>query len=233
MVFCRRRPLVETGPKLGDIEVGASVYINENGSPVEYLVVNQGIPENSSLYDASCDGTWVLRKDIHSNRVWDSTNNDYANSDIFAWENGDFLNTLDANVREMIVQVKIPYWNGPGSGGSLATGANGLSCKVFSLGAYEVGWTTSDDAYFPVDGVKLSYFDSGTGTAANNRRIANYNGSANSWWLRSPRTNDAGNVWSVLLNGYYTYLYYGNSYGIRPAMIFPFDTTLGDNNLIA
>lgn len=38
--------------------------LNEKGTPVDYLVVNQGIPEDSPLYDASCEGTWLLRKDI-------------------------------------------------------------------------------------------------------------------------------------------------------------------------
>ena len=46
-----------------DIAVGSSVYLLENGSPVEWIVVNQGIPSSSSLYDSSCDGTWLMRKD--------------------------------------------------------------------------------------------------------------------------------------------------------------------------
>ena len=45
-----------------DIAVGSTVKLMEGGTAVEYLVVNQGIPSNSSLYDASCDGTWLLRK---------------------------------------------------------------------------------------------------------------------------------------------------------------------------
>ena len=40
-----------------DLAVGSSVYLMENGAAAEYLVVNQGVPSNSSLYDASCDGT--------------------------------------------------------------------------------------------------------------------------------------------------------------------------------
>ena len=233
MVFCRRRPLVETGPKLGDIEVGASVYINENGSPVEYLVVNQGIPENSNLYDASCDGTWVLRKDIHSNRVWDSSDNDYQNSDIFAWLNGAFLGTMYSNVQNMIAQVKIPYVNGTGSSGSVASGANGLSCKIFLLSGYEVGWTNIHNSYFPTDGARLSYFVPGNLSIANNKRIANYNGSATDWWLRSPDTLGTNSVWDVGSNGYYGSWYCGYTYGVRPALVLPFDTPVDDNMLIA
>ena len=39
------------------LSIGTTVKLMEGGTAVEYLVVNQGIPENSSLYDASCDGT--------------------------------------------------------------------------------------------------------------------------------------------------------------------------------
>ena len=62
-----------------DIAVGSSVYMNENGTPVEYLVVNQGIPSASSLYDASCDGTWLLRKDIYITQAFNNTNDNGYN----------------------------------------------------------------------------------------------------------------------------------------------------------
>ena len=46
-----------TGILASDLAVGDIVKLTENGTPVEYIVVNQGIPENSGLYDASCNGT--------------------------------------------------------------------------------------------------------------------------------------------------------------------------------
>ena len=61
---------VATDKPLGDYAVGGIVKLNENGSPVDYLVVHQGLP--SSMYDASCDGTWLLRKNIVEKRAWDS-----------------------------------------------------------------------------------------------------------------------------------------------------------------
>ena len=53
---------------LGNVTVGSIVKLKENGSPVDYLVVHQGKP--SSLYDESCNGTWLLRKDIYANKQW-------------------------------------------------------------------------------------------------------------------------------------------------------------------
>ena len=160
--------------KLGTKAVGSVLKLNLNGSPKNFIVVHQGKP--SSLYDDSCDGTWLLMQDIYSTRQWDGSNNDYKNSDIHSWLNGTFLNLFDANIREAIKQVKIPYHNGTGSSGSVASGANGLSCKIFLPSGYELGWTKSDNSYFPQDGAKLDYFTAGTGSAANKKRIAKYNG---------------------------------------------------------
>src|SRR5699024_11719736 len=182
-----------------------------------FIVVHQGKP--SSLYDDSCDGTWVLMQDIHSTRQWDGSNNDYKNSDIRSWLNGTFLNLFDANIREAIKQVKIPYHNGTGSSGSVASGANGLSCKIFLLSGYELGWTKSDNSYFPQDGAKLDYFTAGTGSAANNKRIAKYNGSAANWWTRSPRTYGSGGVWGVVSVGDYNNYWYNLTDGVRPAFL--------------
>ncbi len=221
-----RKGEVHTAPVTGilaqDIAVGSVVKLMEGGTAVEYLVVNQGIPGNSSLYDASCDGTWLLRKDIHSNRVWNTSNvNKYESSAINTWLNGDFFNTLGSVEQAAIKQVKLPYRKNGGSGGTNQSGANGLLCKIFLLSGYEVGWTTSNSQYFPQDGAKLSYFESGTGTSAQNKRIANLNGSAAYWWLRSPATIDTIYGWLVLPSGGFSYSRPSNSDGIRPALVLP------------
>ena len=211
-----------TGVLASSLAVGSTVKLMEGGAAVEYLVVNQGIPGNSSLYDASCDGTWLLRKDIHSDRKWHTRDvNEYESSAINTWLNGEFFNTLGSAEQAAIKQVKIPYRKDGGSYGTDQSGANGLSCKVFLLSGYEVGWTTSDYSYCPVDGAKLSYFESGTGTPANNKRIANLNGSAAYWWLRSPSTSYTSNVWYVYTDGGYGSSFASNSFGIRPALVLP------------
>lgn len=211
--------------------VGSTVKLKVNGTAKEFIVVHQGKP--SSLYDDSCNGTWLLMKDIYENRVWQSGNiNKYESSDIHTYLNNTFLNLFESNIRDAIKQVKIPYRKNGGSGGTDQSGANGLSAKIFLLSGYEVGWTTSDYSYFPVDGAKLSYFESGTGTSANNKRIANLNGSAADWWLRSPYTGSTGYVWIVHTSG----SYYGSasdSYGIRPALILPSTLLVSDDGTVS
>ena len=217
--------------KLGTKAVGSVLKLNLNGSPKNFIVVHQGKP--SSLYDDSCDGTWVLMQDIHSTRQWDGSNNDYKNSDIHSWLNGTFLNLFDANIREAIKQVKIPYHNGTGSSGSVASGANGLSCKIFLLSGYELGWTKSDSSYFPQDGAKLDYFTAGTGSAANKKRIAKYNGSATYWWTRSPDTDFSYYVWNVNSDGYCSSWYYNDTYGVRPAFVLPSTLSVSDDGTVS
>ena len=133
--------------KLGTKAVGSIVKIKVNGASKDFIVVQQGNP-NTSTYDSSCNGTWLLMKDIYTTSTF-GNNNSYKDSSIHTYLNGTFYNLIDSNIRAAIKQVKIPYQNGTGSGGSLATGSNGLSTKVFLLSGYEVGWTTSDNGYFP------------------------------------------------------------------------------------
>lgn len=212
--------------------VGSTVKLKVNGTAKEFIVVHQGKP--SSLYDDSCNGTWLLMKDIYENRVWQSGNiNKYESSDIHTYLNNTFLNLFDSNIKDAIKQVKIPYRKNGGSGGTNQSGANGLSCKIFLLSGYEVGWTSGDNQYFPQDGAKLSYFESGTGTSANNKRIANLNGSAAYWWLRSPYTYDASRVWLVSSSGGCSNYHASNSYGIRPALILPSTLLVSDDGTVS
>lgn len=230
--FTRRGAPPSLGTRLGDLEVGTIVHIKENGTYQDYLIVNQGLP--SSMYDSSCDGTWLLRKDIYSEQQWnDVAHNAYASSTIHTYLNGTFLNLFDSGTKEAIKQVKIPYVNGIGLIGSVASGSNGLSTKIFLLAGYEVGYSTRDNLYFPVDGAKLTYFESGTGDSAFNKRVANYNGSATDYWLRSPFANDYSYVWIIYAgNGYSDVIFCTNLLGVRPALVFPFDILVDSNNNI-
>ena len=213
---------------ISTLAVGSSVHLNVGGVRTEFLVVHQGLP--SSMYDASCNGTWLLMKDIYKKHQWHNSDvNKYESSAIHSYLNSTFLNLFDSNIRDAIKQVKIPYRKGGGSGGTNQSGANGLPCKVFLLSGYEVGWTTSDNINFPVDGSKLAYFESGTGSSANNKRIAKLNGSAALWRLRSPKTDDANNAWDVYSDGYYNNYYASYLNGILPALVFPSNLLVDDS----
>ena len=211
--------------------VGSIVKIKVNGTLRDFIVVQQGKP--SSIYDESCNGTWLLMKDLYESRQWHSSNvNDYANSTIRSYLNSTFLNLIDEQIRNQIKQVKIPYRPGSGTSMTVNSGANGLSAKIFLLSNIEVGGQT-DWSYMPHDGARLAYFEYGTGTSANNKRLAYLNGSAANWWLRSPYTYNSLNAWSVYSSGYSNGASScSNSFGIRPALILPSTLLVSDDGSV-
>ena len=207
--------------KLSTKAVGSIVKIKVNGAAKDFIIVHQGLP--SSAYDASCNGVWVVMKDIYTTMKWDGSNNDYLNSDMTAYLNGTFISLIDADIRNAIKQVKIPYTNY--SNNNVMSGSNGLSCKVFLLSGTEVGF--SGVSYMNTEGAKLSYFDSAS------KRVA-YNGSsAAAWWLRSPHTYGSYDVWTVRSDGSYVNWYYRGAYGVRPAYVLPSTLVVSDDGTVS
>lgn len=207
--------------KLSTKAVGSIVKIKVNGAAKDFIIVHQGLP--SSAYDASCNGVWVVMKDIYTTMKWDGSNNDYLNSDMTAYLNGTFISLIDADIRNAIKQVKIPYTNY--SNNNVMSGSNGLSCKVFLLSGTEVGF--SGVSYMNTEGAKLSYFDSAS------KRVA-YNGSSAAvWWLRSPYANGSYSVWHVGSDGSSGRWGYDNTYGVRPAFVLPSTLVVSDDGTVS
>ena len=200
--------------------VGDTIYIKENGTRQPYLIVHKGSP--STAYSGFDNGVVVLRKDIHSKGVYDSSTNDYANSDLHSWGNNTFLNTIDSEIRNQIMNVKIPYRRGT-SGSSVSSGANGLQCKVFFLSTKEVD---STESYSPNEGAVFSYFKGG----GDSKRIARYNGQADYWWLRSPYRTHGGVAYDVFPDGDVDGCHVGwDSCGRRPAFVLPSSLFVSDD----
>lgn len=218
---------------LGTKAVGSIVKIKENGTPVEYIVVHQGLPD-ASMYDASCNGTWLLRKNLGTRMEFDTSDLDYQNSDVHLYLNGTFIGVLDNTVQSKIKQVKIPHIVGNSENKIVESGANGLSCKIFLLSAYEVGFTTNDSSAFTIDGTKLSYFIVGVDTeeAKNRRKAVPDGGGTGSYWLRSGCCLDDRYIMAVTYEGHYARLRYNNESSIRPAMILPSSMTVNDSGLV-
>ena len=225
---------VVTGIFSGDLAVGSVVKLIENGVATEYLVVNQGKPSGSSLYDDSCDGTWLLRNNIYENREWHSSRvNDYENSTIQSYLNSTFLNLFDANTKSIIKQVKIPYRKGSGKDTTVTSGTNGLSAKIFLLSATEVSFSSN---FMPSsEGMELSYFSGCSDTSSDNKRVSKLNGTAIAWWLRSPFCHASlSSTISICVSstGGFSNDYCNGSHGIRPALILPKNAIFDETTLI-
>lgn len=221
-----QRQIFSAVTKVGDLEIGDILPIKENGIAQNYLVVHQGKP--GSMYDESCDGTWLLMQDCYEMRRWHSSdNNDYENSTIDNYLNTTFLNLFESNIRDAIKQVKIPYRKGAGYRKTVTSGSSGLSTKIFLLSSTEVNLV---HGYEPTnEGACLSYFSGTAQNGADKKRVAKLNGSATSWWLRSPYcysySGSSGALY-VYGNGSWRGSGCSNSYGIRPAFVLPKDFVL-------
>ena len=212
---------------LGSKAVGSTIKLKVNGSARNFIVVHQGKP--SSVYDDSCAGTWLLMKDIYESRQWDSSNtNDYAKSTIHSYLNSTFMNLVESSIKNAIKQVKIPYRKGHGTSKTVTSGSNGLSAKIFLLSATETSF--SYGSMPSGEGAELAYFKGCADLYSDSKRVAYLNGSATSWWLRSPGCNvSAKRALVVGSDGDSGDTSCSYSYGIRPALIIP-STTLVDES---
>ena len=210
--------------------IGSTIKLKVNGSAKDFIVVHQGKP--SSVYDDSCNGTWLLMKDIYENRQWHSSNtNDYANSTIHSYLNSTFLNLFESNIKNAIKQVKLPYRKGSGTSTTVTSGSNGLSAKIFLLSATETSFSFSS---MPSgEGAELAYFKGCADNSSDSKRVAYLNGSATRWWLRSPNCNHFYYALYVSFNGDWDYLNCSDSYGIRPALILPSTLLVSDDGTVS
>ncbi len=213
------------GSAAGDLLVGQTVAIKESGTPIPYLVVHQGNPD-AGLYDASCEGTWFLRNEIKAMRTYGSSRfynysamPDFLDPDI----SGSATSGLDENIKNAMKVVQIPYH---ASTGGVMSGANGLPCKAFILGAYEYGAKT--DFTLPDDGAALDYFKDNN----SNDRIAYYSGQPVIHWTRSDKINGS-TMWVVSETGLLISKTISNSCGVRPAFILPYDYQFEESEVIA
>lgn len=210
--------------------IGSTIKLKVNGSAKDFIVVHQGKP--SSVYDDSCNGTWLLMKDIYESRQWHSSNtNDYANSTIHSYLNSTFLAMFDSNIQKAIKQVKLPYRKGSGTSTTVTSGSNGLSAKIFLLSATETSFSFS---YMPSgEGAELAYFKGCADNSSDSKRVAYLNGSAASWWLRSPLCVNFDYALGVGSDGGWGGDYCSYSYGVRPALILPSTLLVSDDGTVS
>lgn len=215
---------------ISELPVGTSVYADYNGVRTEFIVIQQGNPD-PAIYDDSCNGTWLLIKDIFEKYVWYnnavSTKKYYYDRSVLKSKlDKEVLNKFSANMKSMIKQVKIPAmitgWD------AIKYGSEGLDAKLFLLSAAEILGT--DAEMFDNDGAQLSYFAENTDLTT---RIAYYNGTAIWWWLRSNRItsqSSSNSIYVIMQNGQRASTNsFSSQNGNRFAFIMPSETLIDDN----
>lgn len=209
--------------RLGDMAVGSTVKIKVNGTLMDFIIVQQGNPD-STIYDASCNGTWVLMNVLYILQKWDSRHPDYASSDISDYLRNSFFNLLEPGCRSAIKSVKIPYVDNE----TVQYGANGLPVTVFLLSASELGWTSSNVSIYK-EGSRLSRFHDGLSST----RVAHYKGISRYYWTRSKARGYSDGVVVVTSDGDpEVKTVYANDVGVRPAFILPKEQLVSSNGTI-
>lgn len=207
--------------KLGNVAVGSIVKIKISEAERDFIVVQHGKP--SSRYDESCNGTWLLLKDIYATTYFSGYRSEYEGSNVDKYITGaNFFGKIDPVIQAVIKEAIIPFHSGDDRGiDEDCYGKYGLSRKVFLLSTSEVTTESSQGNGASRIGAQLSYFKTGAS------KIAYYSGSASAWWTRTPNcfarnTNnyiDANGTLGGDSNGGSGIV--GSYLGVRPAFILP------------
>lgn len=233
---------------LGARNVGDIVQINEDGVPTDFIVVHKGNPD-PEIYDASCDGVWVLRKrTLHGKVTHLGTETKYAfeNSKYKAFLDGEYYNSFDESIKSSVISVKLPHKIGGNDASQpLVNKEDGLEAKVFLLSSREVGLLNdeiikygTEELNTPEDGAKLDYF-----TDNDSRKATYFTGRTDApsrYILRTPAAYSSdyaviveGNgsfhidrIRGAMANGVYLGL------PVRPAFILPYNVLVDSDGVV-
>ena len=193
-----------SGKPLSEFAEGDIVYINENGSPVEFYVAKHD-------YESELNGdgrTLLVRKSNFGEKcAWNSSGvTTYADSDIDTWLNSTYKELLDNYIKNVIGTTKFYYTIGNND-----WTVTSLERSIFLLSVTEFGgynsYAKTEGSKLPISSVLYKTFEA--------------------QWTRSPYANFAG------ASNKYVFLIYDSSTQytactsqryVRPAFTLPEDT---------
>ena len=192
--------------KITDKPVGSIITSRIDGRNYSFIIVHHGKP--SSVYDDSCDGTWVVINDCYTLAQYGESPY-YKDSFVNTGINNDIIKIFENGLKGVVKPVKIPYTD---SSGTVMSGSDGLATNLFLLSATEVGLSGSD---FKEEGATLDYFKD----KQSSTRIANYNSSPQAWALRTPVSPIDSNIVSINTQGDKENIAADSNTGIRFAFV--------------
>lgn len=166
----------QRGARADSLGIGVTIKLGRtDGSYRDWLVVQQGNP-NGSIYDTSCNGTWLMQNFIYENTSYSGLG--YPTSNVANVLNS-VWNNLTEYTRSFIKTVKIPYL---ARYDDFRTLGNGYSCNLFIPSANELN-KSSRSSYDRT--TALTYFKSNSAVAY----TPGY-GDTNSYWTRTYTSSD-------------------------------------------
>ena len=193
---------------LREMPIGRIVRLSYNGTMTDFVVIHQGNP--GEQYIGFEEVTILMPLNTLGYRQMNNThNNSYADSTMHTWLNDDFLNYFAEDIRNHIVQVRIPYRPGSGLSREVAYGENGLLTRPFLMSRVEVTSPSANHnsgmlAHMPHDeGSVFDFFLNAHNNFSTNRRRSAFSTNLNHhgrpelslWYLRTPSTNIATSFW--------------------------------------
>lgn len=173
---------------LRSLAAGSIVQLKLNGKSAPFLVVHQGNPD-PALYDASCDGSWLLSQQVLTTRPYNTSSgaggSNYQASTLHRWLQQEFYAQLDQTGQALVRRVRIPWCEGPDQclDNLVHTGSDGLEVTAFLPSLLELG--LDGGLYAPLDGAKLEHFEEGDSAAACQKRTALLGSTPTAYWTRS------------------------------------------------
>lgn len=235
---------ISRAPSLSDMPEGSSVYIQESGADVEFVVAKHG-------YEVGLNGpgkTLLIRKEPLSESVWNQTHvNTYAGSSIDKLLNGDYKNKFNDAVKSAMGSTLFYY-----TVGGSTTEVRTLSRSVFLPSIYEMFDPEDKNADVYVNGSNPFFKKEGSVLPKQTRNVfvQSYDDSVNRLirrWSRSPAWRDySGNPIQGQLVGTYSLgtnnggktFFYSESYNawssnkFSPAFTLPSTTKVGNGKKI-
>lgn len=230
--------------RLGDTDVGNLVYLKVSGNDTAFRVMHHGKPNNT--YDDSYLSGTILMLDYsetpYQTRMVeevDERKGDYSTSYMHQALNSTWLNRLEADVAEKIVQVRLPYRQGTSRDPYVvASGSSGLAAKIWLPSIAEVSRGAHKSAgdsgsYYVTEGARFDYFKGASASFYVNWRVEDPDTEVDTGWgTRTPgqyssgeyadffcKINVSGEWYEAITNPVY----------VRPCLVLP-DDTLVDNS---
>ena len=209
--------------------VGSIFKMNISGEPWEFIIVQQGNPDNSK-YNPNCNGTWLFMTKCYTDRPIDSSNeyaNTYYQTELYYYLNSDFYNLFDTSHKDIIKSVNIPQLYVTDR--NTAYGSSLISTKIFPISAAELGFEDYQFTGNYTEGCTLEYFKNANPDrdSAEPIRVPADN---KSYWTRTPVKGISPNRFVSIPNGRINVnsavIY---SYGVRPVMIIDPNAMFNDN----
>lgn len=202
---------------LADLPIGSSVFIKENGTPKEFIKIDNGYPG----YGTGSEGALLMRKLTTASDAngWAVFGDDYTTSYIDNLTETTYFNRLEPGAQNNIIPVELTCY-------AESTGRIWPIRRCWVLSATEMGYEGSNARF---EGMTIAYF---TGGNASRAAVDDW-GQSYHYATRTRLKGDDFYYFRVKANGTFEYINDNHVTFVRPCFLMQNTVTVGaGNNLV-